>query len=324
MDDTKTSSPSIEPSHTADAPVLHWSLSVVLLSLACAAAAWVSAMGASWGKSHDDAGAMTFALILLLGIDPFFMRRNHSFTPGGLAIVAGTGMAVAALSWLFRFNTIVFVWIGMTWALMSVARPTQRGKMIAYQIDLEKVTRTSWINTKTEQSERMLVVYDFLTLLLVGFLLLAAWNTFAAESSPAAPCDVHALMDKQDFATATACVKNGADPNVRNKAERGPLNRLLWYGRGLSVLDEKTLLFIEALIDTGADLNHRPPSQEASAFEALLEEGVHITARPLMRRMLLREKDPVDLNASVSLRRSPPHVERRLTPLLWAIKVGDT
>lgn len=184
MDDTKTSSPSIEPSHTADAPVLHWSLSVVLLSLACAAAAWVAAMGATWGKSHDDAGAMTFALMLLLGLDPFFMRRNHDFTPGGLVIVAGTGLAIAALSWLFRFNMIVFVWIGMTWALMSVARPTKRGEMIAHQIDLEKATRTSWINTKTEQSERMLVVYDFLTLLLVGFLLLAAWSAVAAEPPP--------------------------------------------------------------------------------------------------------------------------------------------
>ena len=38
MDDTNTTAPPIEPSHTADAPVLHWSLSVVLLSLACAGA----------------------------------------------------------------------------------------------------------------------------------------------------------------------------------------------------------------------------------------------------------------------------------------------
>jgi ankyrin repeat protein len=323
MDDTNASSPAIEPSHSEHAPVLHWSLSVVLLSLACAAAAWLSAMGATWGKSHDDAGAMTFALILLLGIDPFFMRRNHYFTPGGLVIVAGAGIAIAALSWLFRFNMIVFVWIGMTWALMSVAKPTQRGKLIAHQIDLEKATRTSWLNTKTEQSERMLVVYDFLTMLLVGFLLLAAWDTFAADSPPAESCDVQALMDKQDFTAATTCVKAGAAPNVRDKAGRGPLNRLLWYGRGLSVLDDKTLPFIEALVDAGADLNYRPPNQEASAFEALLEDGVHITVRPLMRRMLLREKDPVDLNASVSMRRSPPHDKRRLTPLLWAIKVGD-
>ena len=179
MDDTNTSSPSVEPSHTVDAPVVHWSISVVLLSIACAAVAWVSAMGATWGKSHDDAGAMTFALIFLLGIDPFFMRRNHYFTPGGLVIVAGIGMAIAALSWLFRFNMIVFVWIGMTCALMSVAKTPQWGTMIASQIDLEKTqkaTRKSWINTQTEQSERMLIVYDFLTLLLVGVVLLALWS----------------------------------------------------------------------------------------------------------------------------------------------------
>ena len=148
----------------------------MLLSIACAAVAWVSAMGATWGKSHDDAGAMTFALVFLLGIDPFFMRRNHYFTPGGLVIVAGIGMAIAALSWLFRFNMIVFVWIGMTWALMSVAKTTQRGRMIGAQIDREKATRKSWINTQTEQSERMLIVYDFLTLLLVGVVLLALWS----------------------------------------------------------------------------------------------------------------------------------------------------
>jgi hypothetical protein len=176
MDDTNASSPPSESSHDADSPVLHWSVSVILLSLFCIAAAWVSAMGATWGKSHDDAGAMTFALILLLGIDPFFMRRNHYFTPGGLVIVAGVGLAIAALSWLFRFNTIVFVWIGMTWALLSVAHPTPRGKMIAHQIGLEKATRKSWLNTETEQRERMLIVYDFLTVLLVGVVLLTLWS----------------------------------------------------------------------------------------------------------------------------------------------------
>lgn len=185
------------PNNTAasSAPVLHWGVSVALLSLACAAAAWVSAMGATWGESFDDAGAMTFALIFLLGFDPFFMRRNHDFTPRGLAAVAGIGMAIAALSWVFRFNTIVFVWIGMTWVLIYVAKPNPRGKMIAHQIELEKANQTSWINTRTEQSERMLMVYDFLTLLLVGFLCLAAYSAVAAETPPAKSCDVHALMD---------------------------------------------------------------------------------------------------------------------------------
>lgn len=118
---------------------------------------------------------MSFALIVLLGLDPFFMRRNHFFTLGGLAIVAGAGLGLAALSWLFRFNTIVFVWIGMTVALQAVAHPTPRGKMITYQIGLEKANRKSWLNTQTERSERMLMVYDFFTVLLIGVVLLTTW-----------------------------------------------------------------------------------------------------------------------------------------------------
>lgn len=152
---------------------LPWPFSLALLCAACIPAAWISALGASWGQSHDDAAAMSFALILLLGLDPFFMRRNHFFTLGGLAIVAGIGLGLATLSWLFRFNTIVFVWIGMTWALLSVAHPTPRGKMIAYQIGFEKANRKSWLNTQTERSERMLMVYDFFTVLLSGVVLLA-------------------------------------------------------------------------------------------------------------------------------------------------------
>ncbi|GAB1394890.1 hypothetical protein MASR1M60_30540 [Rhodocyclaceae bacterium] len=164
----------------------------------------------------------------------------------------------------------------------------------------------------------------FLRLLLILF---AAGSALAVELAPTFPsadaCNLHTLIDQQDYAAATACVKSGTDPDMRDHQDRGPLNRLLWYGRGLSVLDKTTQPFIEALVDAGADLNHRPPGQEASAFEALLEEGVHITARPLVRRMLLRADKPVDPNASVSMRRTPPHDERRLTPLLWAIKVGD-
>ncbi|GAB1394863.1 hypothetical protein MASR1M60_30270 [Rhodocyclaceae bacterium] len=176
-DSTPSKAPS-EPQPTPDRPLvpLSWPLSLVLLCAACIPAAWISALGASWGQSHDDAAAMTFALIILLGVDPFFMRRNHYFTFGGIVIVAGVGIGLASLSWLFRFNTIVFVWIGMTWALQAVAHPTPRGKMIAHQIGLEKANRKSWLNTQTERSERMLMVYDFLTVLFIGVVLLALWS----------------------------------------------------------------------------------------------------------------------------------------------------
>lgn len=154
-----------------------------------------------------------------------------------------------------------------------------------------------------------------------------SWITlalFLAISFPLHACDLHQLMDQQDFIQATRCIQAGeADVNQRNLAGKGPLNRLLWYPRGSSVLDAKTIPYIEALIDAGADLNYRPPEQEASAFEALLDFGLHPNAQPLVRRMLLREKDPADPNASVSMRMWPPHDERRLSPLLWTIKAGD-
>lgn len=142
--------------------------------------------------------------------------------------------------------------------------------------------------------------------------------------NPAFACDIHGLLDANSYSEATSCVLAGeAEVNARNGANKAPLNRFLWFGRGASVLNQTTIPLIEALIDAGADLNSRPKGQEASAFEALLEMGMEGKARPLIRRMLLRDQNPADPNASVSMRRTPPHDERRLSPLLWAIKTGD-
>lgn len=156
-------------------PRLPWPASTALLSLACVPVAWVCLAAAARGWPAQDVAPSAFALIVLLGVDPFFMRRNHAFTLGGLAVVFVVGVGLAALGWLFRFNLIVFAWIGMTWALQVLAHQTERGRMIQYQIQQEKAHRTSWFNTKTEQTERMLVVYDFATVLLVGAVLLALW-----------------------------------------------------------------------------------------------------------------------------------------------------
>jgi ankyrin repeat protein len=166
-----------------------------------------------------------------------------------------------------------------------------------------------------------------LKLLFAGFLTLVAPSALAVEPAPTASsadtCNLHALMDRRDYDAATACVKTGADPNVRDAQGRGPLNRLFWFNAYLSTIGPKTQELGQALIDAGADLNHRPPDHEASAFEALLAFGGNLQPQPLIRRMLLREKNSADINASVSLRRLPPYDKRRITPLLWAIKLGD-
>ncbi|WP_238551850.1 ankyrin repeat domain-containing protein [Candidatus Symbiobacter mobilis] len=160
-------------------------------------------------------------------------------------------------------------------------------------------------------------------MLLAGVVLMAGWGAYGAEKQPSQSCDLHGLMDRRDYAAATACATSGANPNERDAGGRGPLNRLIWFGRDLSVIDQAEHPLIEALIDAGADLNVRPPQQEASAFEALLEFGDRTTARSLVRRMLLRPVHPADPNVSVSMQHTPPQGHRRLTPLLWAIKVGD-
>lgn len=53
MNDANNPALSSESVRIEAAPVLHWGVSVALLSLACAAAAWVSAMGATWGDCRS-------------------------------------------------------------------------------------------------------------------------------------------------------------------------------------------------------------------------------------------------------------------------------
>lgn len=118
-------------------------------------------------------GSVWFALVVLLGLNPFFMRRNHSFTLTGLLVVSGVGVGLAALGWLLGFNMIVFAWLGMTWVLLRVAQPTAWGKIVAHNIQLEQGTGKSKLPTKTEQHEHTLFLYDFATVLLIVLVLLA-------------------------------------------------------------------------------------------------------------------------------------------------------
>ena len=64
----------------------------------------------------------------------------------------------------------------MAWAVDAVAHATAHGRRIQHQIALEKSNSTVWLNTKTERAERMLAVYDFATVLLVGLVLLWLWS----------------------------------------------------------------------------------------------------------------------------------------------------
>ena len=153
-------------------PLLPWQASAALLSLACVPVAWLCLAAAARGWPQEGVGPWAFALVLLLGLGPFFMRRNCAFTLGGLAAVAAVGLGLAAAGWLFRFNFIVFAWLGMGWVLRVVARPTAWGRMVAHQIALEAAAQTHALDTPTARKERMLVVLDFAAVLLAGLVLL--------------------------------------------------------------------------------------------------------------------------------------------------------
>lgn len=161
---------------------LPWPQSTAILSLMCYPVAWLCTQSTA---GNDDLMAYAFTLVFLLGLDPFFMRRNRQFSLLGLLAVFGAGLGLAGFGWLISFNFIVVAWIGMTWTLQVAAQPTKYGNMIDYQIGLEKQSpadRSRWLNTLTEQNERMLAVGDFVLVLIVGFLLLWAFNAIAAES----------------------------------------------------------------------------------------------------------------------------------------------
>ena len=147
-----------------------WQASTALLCLACVPVAWVCRATGARGWP-DELAPWVLMLIALVGSLPFYMRRNHAFTLGGIAVAVGVGLVLAALGWLLGVNSIVFVWLGMAWAVQAVAHATAHGRRIQQQIALEKANSTAWLNTKTEQAERMLFAYEFATVLLAGLVL---------------------------------------------------------------------------------------------------------------------------------------------------------
>ncbi|MCE1183353.1 MAG: hypothetical protein LWW81_13790 [Rhodocyclales bacterium] len=148
---------------------LPWWLSVFLLSLLCYPIAWLCSHSAA--KAWDLLPSF-FALVFLLGVQPFYLRRTGLLTLGGVVALAVVGLSIALLGWLFGGNAIVFVWLAMTWGLEILVKPTAYGRMIAAQISLEKSQGISRWNTPTEQAQRMLAVGDFAV---VVFWVLLLW-----------------------------------------------------------------------------------------------------------------------------------------------------
>lgn len=165
-----TTRPSIKQLLRLDLP---WQLSVMLLSLACYPVALICTVSGKAAVDRHDVMSLTGTLIFLLGFDPFFLRRNYRFNLAGILLVAGVGLAIGLVGWLFATNLVVLAWFGMTWMLARVVQPTTWGKMIQHQIELEKAT---YSNPPTGQKERMRMMGDFALAVVVLLLLLFAMN----------------------------------------------------------------------------------------------------------------------------------------------------
>ena len=62
-------------------PTLPWQASTALLCLACVPVAWVCRATGARGWP-DDLVPWVLPLIVLVGLLPYYMRRNHAFTLG--------------------------------------------------------------------------------------------------------------------------------------------------------------------------------------------------------------------------------------------------
>lgn len=59
---------------------LHWATNTLLMSLACLAIGWINANNPAVHPNFDNALVNSSVLIWLVGLQPFFMRRNYFFT----------------------------------------------------------------------------------------------------------------------------------------------------------------------------------------------------------------------------------------------------
>ena len=132
-------------------------------------------------------------------------------------------------------------------------------------------------------------------------------------SLAATACDLHQLLDQNEYAAISECVEQGADPNqLRNG--NAILNRYQTFTlTEKSLKNEAIFRMVSTLIDAGADVNAKNQA-EFSPFENLLRRGDYPATRPLVLKML---KQGANMNAIVPQYDKP---EKPITPLLWSIK----
>lgn len=152
--------------------ILPWPASVALLSLACYLIALVCAAS---GAGMDHVPSLTGTLIFLLGLTPFYLRRDYEFNSLGLLVISAVGLVIAGVGWLFGTNFVVLVWMGMAYVMTRLGFPTARGKAIQHRIELEKLT---YSHPPTGKKEGLLEMWDFFTVLGAGLVLL--WAIYAA------------------------------------------------------------------------------------------------------------------------------------------------
>lgn len=146
---------------------LPWWQSVALLS----AVTYPIAFLCTAHGSDVQMGAVYWALVYLAALIPFFSRRTTVHTLVQILFIALIGLGIALFGWLLKANPVFFVWMGMALAVDHFSVTLPYGQLIAEQITLEKEQpgASKWINPPTTQNQRMLFVYDLVTVLLIGF-----------------------------------------------------------------------------------------------------------------------------------------------------------
>lgn len=144
------------------------------------------------------------------------------------------------------------------------------------------------------------------------FLFLTTWLFSLAATA----CDLHQLLDQNEYAAISECVEQGADPNQLHNGN-AILNRYQTFTlTEKSLKNEAIFRMVSTLIDAGADINAKNQA-EFSPFENLLRRGDYPATHPLVVKML---KKGANMNAIVPQYDKP---EKPITPLLWSIKYAQ-
>ncbi|BBP44517.1 hypothetical protein THMIRHAT_22630 [Thiosulfativibrio zosterae] len=132
-------------------------------------------------------------------------------------------------------------------------------------------------------------------------------------SFAATACDLHQLLDQNEYTAISECVEQGADPNqLRNG--NAILNRYQTFTlTEKSLKNESILRMVNTLIDAGAEVNAKNQS-EFTPFENLLRKGDYPATHSLVLKML---KNGAPINTIVPQYYKP---KKPITPLLWSIK----